>query len=136
VVELPRKSHRLRGQPPEFSPSRPEGLRALVTPRDSRVGSPEEGESSLVVHPDFQALVAEYNPQSVSVSEVTGSFSSTSDIGEEPEISEPESEFAAIPTSGFTSPTSSGPGSPRVERIITQNLPSGLIAIEELATLE
>jgi hypothetical protein len=101
VAELPRKSRRLRGQPPEFSPSQPEGLRALVTPRDSRVGSPEEGESSLVVHPDFQALVADYNPQSVSVSEVTGSFSSTSDIGEEPEISEPESEFAATPTSGF-----------------------------------
>jgi hypothetical protein len=36
----------------------------------------------------------------------------------------------------LTSPTSSGPGSPRVERIITQNLPSGLIAIEELATPE
>ena len=112
MAELPRKSRRLRGQPPEFSPSQPEGLRALVTPRDSRVGSPE-GESSLVVHPDYQALVADYNPQSVSVSEVTGSFSSTSDLGEEPEISEPETEFAATPTLGFTSPTSIGPGSPR-----------------------
>jgi hypothetical protein len=101
VAELLRKSRRLRGQPPEFSPSQLEGLKVLVTPRDSRVGSPEEGESSLIVHPDFQALVADYNPQSVSVSEVTGSFSSTSDIGEEPEISEPESEFAATPTSGF-----------------------------------
>ena len=132
MAELPRKSRRLRGQPPEFSPSQLEGLKVLVTPSDSRVGSPEEGESSLVVHPDFQALVTDYNPESVSVSEVTGSFSSTSDIGEEPEISEPESEFAATPTSGFASPTSSGPGSPRVERVITQNLPSGLIAIEEL----
>ncbi len=136
MAGLRRKSHRLPGQPPEFSPSQPEGLRALVTPRDSRVGSLEEGESSLVVHPDFQALVADYNPQSVSVSEVTGSVSSTSDIGEEPEISEPETEIVATPTSGFTSPTSSGPGSPRVERVITQNLPSGLIAIEELATPE
>ena len=90
----------------------------------------------MIVHPDFQPIVADYNPQLVSISEVTGRFSSTSDIGEEPEISEPESEFAATPTSGFTSPTSSGPGSPRVERIITQNLPSGLIAIEELATPE
>ena len=62
MAELLRKSRRLRGQSPEFSPSRPEGLRALITPRDSRVGSPEEGESSLVVHPDFQALVADYNP--------------------------------------------------------------------------
>jgi len=72
----------------------------------------------------------------MSASEVTGSFSSTSDLGDEPEISEPETEFASTPTLGFTSPTSSGPGSPRVEIIITQNLPSGLIAIEELATPE
>lgn len=136
MVELPRKSHRLRGQPPEFSPSQPEGIRALVTPRDSRVGSPKEGESSLVVHPDFQALVADYNTQSVSVSEITGSVSSTSDIGEEPEISELEIDIAATPTSGFNSPASSALGSPRVERVITQNLPSGLIAIEELATPE
>ena len=136
MAELPRKSCRLRGQPPKFSPSQPEGLRALVTPRDNRVGSPEEGESSLVVHPDIQALVAYYNLQSVSVSEITGSFSSNSDLGEEPDISKPETEFAATPMSGFASPTSNGPGSPRVERIITQNLPSGLIAIEELATLK
>ena len=87
-----------------------------------------------MVHPNLQALVEDYNPKSVSVSKVTGSFSSTTDIGEEPEISEPESEFAATPTSGFASPASSGPGSPRVERVITQDLPSGLIAIEELAT--
>ena len=79
MTELPRKSRRLWSQPLEFSPSQPEGLRALVTPRDSRVGSPEEGESSLVVHPNFQALVADYNPQSMFVSEITGSFSSTSD---------------------------------------------------------
>ena len=62
MAELPRKSRRLRGQPPGFSPSQIEGLRALVTPSDSRVGSPEEGESSLVVHPDYQALVVDYNP--------------------------------------------------------------------------
>jgi len=62
VAELPRKSRRLQSQPPEFSPSHLEGLRALVTPSDSRVGSPEEGEYSLVVHPDYQALVADYNP--------------------------------------------------------------------------
>jgi len=104
VAELLRKSRRLWGQPPEEVPSHHEGLKVLVTPRDSRVGSPEEGESS--------------------------------DIGEEPEIYEPESEFAATPTSGFVSPTSSGPGSPRVERVITQDLPSGLIAIEELAPEE
>ena len=74
VAELLRKSRRLRGQPPEEVLSQLEGLKVLVTPRDSRAGSPEEGESSLIVHPDFQTLVADYNPQSVSVSEVTGSF--------------------------------------------------------------
>jgi len=136
VAELPTQSGRLRGKPPEFSPSQLEGLRALVTPSDSRVGSPEEGESSLVVHPDYQALVAYYNPQSISFSEVTGSFSSTSELAEEPKISKPEIEPPAIPTSGLASPTSSGPGSPRVERVITQNLPFGLIAIEELVTPE
>ena len=136
MAELLRKSRRLQGQPPEEVPSQREGLKVLVTPKDSRIGSPEEGESSLIIHPDFQPLVVEYNPQSVSVSEVTGSFSSTSDIAEEPQISEPESEFAATPTSGFVSPASSGPGSPRVERVITQDLPSRLIAIEELAAPE
>jgi len=89
-----------------------------------------------VVHPDYQALVADYNPQSISFSEVTGSFSSTSELVEEPEIFEPETEPPATSTLGLASPTSSGPGSPRVERVITQNLPSGLIAIEELVTQE
>ena len=136
VADLLRKSRRLRGQPPEEVPSQLEGLKVLVTPSESRIGSPEEGESSLIVHPDFQSSVAEYNPQSVSVSEVTGSFSSTSDIGEEPEISEPESEFATTPISEVASLTSSAPDSPRVQRVITQDLPSGLIAIEELASPE
>ena len=90
----------------------------------------------MIVHPDFQPSVGEYNPKSVSVSEVTSSFSSTSDIGEEPEISEPESEFTATPISAVASPTSSAPDSPRVQRIITHDLPSGLIAIEELASPE
>ena len=124
VADLLRKSRRLRGEPPEEVPGHYEGLKVLVTPSGSKVGSPEEGESSLVVHPDYQGLETGYNPEAVAVSELAGSFSSNSDIGEEPEISEPESEFAATPTSGFVSPTSSGPGSPRVERVITQALPS------------
>ena len=86
MAELLRKSRRLRGQRPEFSLSQPEGLRALVTPKDSRVGSSEKGESSLVVYLDFSALIAYYSTQSVSVSEVTSSVSSTSDIGEELEV--------------------------------------------------
>ena len=136
MAELPRQSRRLRGQPPEFSPSQLEGLRALVTPSESRVGSPEEGESFLVIHPDYQALVADYNSQPISVSEVTGSFSSSTKFTEEAEISEPKTEPPSTPTSGLASPASSGPDSPRVERVITQNIPSGLIAIEELVTLE
>lgn len=136
MVELPRQSHRLRGQPPEFSPSQLQGLQSLVTPSESKVGSPKEGESSLVVHLDYQALVADYNPQYISFSEVTGISSSTSELAKEPKLSKPEFEPPATPTSGLASPTSSGPSSPRVERVITQNLPSGLIAIEEIVTPE
>lgn len=136
MAELSRKYCRIQGQPPEFSPSQLEGLRALVTFSDSRVGSPEEGEYSLIVDPDYQVQAPEYILELVSFSEVTSSFSSTSDLVKEPEISELEIEPVATPTSGFSSPTSNGLGSPRVERLITQNLPSRLIAIEELFSLE
>ena len=124
VADLLRRSRRLRGQHPEEVPSHYEGLKVLVFPGGSKVGSPEEGESSLVVHSDYQGLETGYNPEAIAVSELTGSFSSASDIGEEPEVSEP------------VTPTSSVPDSPRVERVITENLPSGLIAIEELAPEE
>ena len=91
----------MRGEPPEEVPDHYEGLKILVTsPGGSRVSPPEEGESSLVVHPDYQNLETGYNPEAVF--ELTGSVSSTSDIGEEPQISEP------------VTPTSSVPGSPRV----------------------
>ena len=54
VAELLRRSRRARGEPPEEESSHLEGLKVLVTPPSgSRVGSPEEGESSLVVHPDL-----------------------------------------------------------------------------------
>ena len=81
MAELPRKSRRLWGQPPEEVLSHLEGLNVLVTPSGSKVGSPEEGESSLVVHPDYQTLETGYNPEAIAVSELAGSFSSTSDIG-------------------------------------------------------
>ena len=125
-----RKLRRTRGGSPEDIPSDYETLEVPVDPRGSSVGSPEvgilpeEGTSSVVVHPDYQGLETCYNPEAVAVSELTGSFSSTNDIGEEPDVSEP------------VTPTSSAPDSPRVERVITENLPSGLIAIEELAPEE
>ena len=78
----------------------------------------------MVVHPDYQSLETGYNPEAVTVSELAGSFSSASETGEEPEISEP------------VTPTPSVPGSPKIERIITENLPVGLIAIEELVPEE
>lgn len=124
VADLLRRSRRIRGEPPEEFPRHYEGLTVLVPPSDSDVGSPEEGEYSLVVHPNYQGLETGYNPEAVAISELTGSFSSASDIGEEPEVSEP------------VTPTSSVPDSPRVERIITENLPSGLIVIEQLAPEE
>ena len=136
VAELPRQSHRLWGQPPEYTPSQLEGLRALVTPSESRVGSPEAGESSLVIHPNYQALVKEYISVPISFSDVIGSISSTSEVAEEPEIFESQTEPVATPSLRFHSPISSGPGSSRVGSVITQNLPSGLISIEELVSLD
>ena len=130
MAELPRQSHRLRGKPPEFTPSQLEGLRALVTPTESRVGSPEAGESSFIVHPDHLVQAIEHISEPISFSEVTGSITPTSSLVKEPEISESETEIAATPSSVFASPVSSGPSSPRVENIITENLPSGLISIE------
>lgn len=87
-----------------------------------------------MVHPDYQGLVADYSQQPVSVSEVTGSFSSSTKFTEEPKISKLETEPPTTPTSGLTSPVSSGPDSTRVETLITQNLPSRIISIEELVT--
>ena len=125
LADLLRRSRRLQGEPLEEVRSHYEGLKILVTSLGgNRVSPPEEGESSLVVHPDYQNLETGYNPEAVAVSELTGSVSSTSDIGEEPQISE------------HVTPTSSVPDSPRVERVITENLPCGLIAIEELAPEE
>ncbi|MCY6488286.1 hypothetical protein, partial [Actinobacillus pleuropneumoniae] len=99
-----------------YTPSQLEGLRALVSPSDSRVGSPDERESSLVFRPDYQVQETEYISEPISFSKVTGSFYSTSELAEEPEISKPKTEPAATPSSGFASPTSSGPGSPGVGR--------------------
>ena len=79
MAELLRQSRRLRGQPPEYTPSQLEGLRALVTPSDNRVGSPDDRESPLIVHPDYQVQATEYISEPISFSEVTRSFSSTSE---------------------------------------------------------
>src|SRR3984885_8858325 len=124
VADLLRRSRRLRGDPPKEVRPYFEGLKLLVTPGGSRLLSPEEGESSLVVHSDYQGLEKGYDPEAVGVAELTGSVTSAGDIGEEPQISEP------------VTPSSSVPGSPKVERVITDDLPSGLIAIEEIAPEE
>jgi hypothetical protein len=124
LADILRRARRARGAPPEEDRPYYEGLKILVTPGGSRIISPEEGESSLVVHLDYQGLETGYDPEAVEVSELTGSVTSAGDIGEEPQISEP------------VTPSSSVPGSPKVERVITENLPSGLISIEELAPEE
>lgn len=135
MAKLLRQSHRLQGKPPEYTPSQLEGLRALVSPSDSRVGSPKAGESSLIVHPDYQIQTTKYIQEPISFSKVNGSISPSSEIAEEPEISEPDTEPAVSePSLGFVTPTSSDPSSPRAGNIITQNLPSGLISIEELVS--
>jgi len=127
---LLRKLRRQRSESLDEDPSLYETVEVPVSPRGSRVGPleagdlPEEGTSSLVVHPDYRGLETGYNPELIAVSEIAGSFSSASDIGEEPNVSEP------------VTPTSSAPDSPKVERVITDDLPSGLISIEELAPEE
>ena len=67
----------------------------------------------------------------ISVSEVTGSIYPSSELADKPEISELETKPSVLETSsGFITPTSSDPGSPRVRNIVTKDLPSGLIYIE------
>ena len=66
LADLLRRSRRLRGEPPEEVRAHYEGLKILVTsPGGSRVSPPEEGESSLVVHLDYQNLETGYNPEAV-----------------------------------------------------------------------
>ena len=134
MAKLPRQSRRLQVKLLEYSPTHLEGLRALVSPSDSRVGSPEARESSLIVRPDYQIQTIESIQEPISFSEVTSSIPPSSELVEEPEISEPDIEPTVTPTSGFSSSTSSNLGSPRVSNIITQNFPSGLISIEELVS--
>ena len=50
-----------------------------------------------MVYPDYEGLVADYNSQPILVSEVTGSYSSSIEFTEEPEIFEPETEPPATP---------------------------------------
>ena len=84
MAELPRQSRRLQGKPLEYTPSQIEGLRALVSPSDSRIRSTEAGESSIVVHPDYQLQTTEHIQEPILVSEVTGSISPSSELAEEP----------------------------------------------------
>ena len=133
MAELPRQSRRLQGKPPKYTPNQLEGLRALVSPSDSRIRSKKVGESYIVVHPDYQLQTIEHIQEPISIFKVTGSISPSSELAKEPEISELDTEPAVLePSSRFVTPTSSDPGSPRVRHIITENVPSNLISIEEL----
>ena len=99
MAELPRQSRRLQGKPPKYTPSQLEGLRALVPPSDSIFGSPEAGDTSLIVHPNYQVQAIDYISESISFSEVTSSIYPTSELVEETEIYEPETEPATTPSS-------------------------------------
>ena len=68
--DILRRARRARGDPPGEDQPYYEGLKFLVTPGGSRILSPEEGESSLVVHPDYQGLETGYDPETVEVSEL------------------------------------------------------------------
>ena len=115
MAELPRQSQRLQGKPPEYTPSQREGLRALVSSSSDRIRSTKIGSSSIVVHPDHQIPTTEHIQELILVSEVTGSISTSNELADEPEISEPDTEPSFLETSSrFITPTSSDPGSPRV----------------------
>ena len=116
MVELPRRSRRTQGKPPEYTPSQLEGLKYLIPNVINRTGLTEQGESFIITHPDFkvdQLQVAEHTPQMVSISELTEVASTTSELSpEEPEIYEPETKPATSePTLEFTD----YPDSPRVK---------------------
>ena len=96
LAEILRRARRARGAPPEEGRPYYEGLKILVTPGGSRISPPEEGESSSVVHLDYQNLETGYDPEAVGVSELTGSVASASDIGEEPQISKPVTPTSSV----------------------------------------
>ena len=84
MADFPRQSRRLKGKPPKYSPSQLEGLRALVSSSSGRIRSTEIGSSSIVIHPDHQIPTTEYIQEPISVSEVTGYVSPTSELVDEP----------------------------------------------------
>ena len=86
MAELPRQSHILQGKPLEYTPSQLEGLRALVLPTENRIRSTEVGESSIIFHPDYQLQTTELIQEPISVSEVNGSISPSSELAKEPGI--------------------------------------------------
>ena len=56
VADSLRQARRLRGEPLQEVWPHLEGLKLLVSPGGTRLLSPEEGESSLVIHSDYQGL--------------------------------------------------------------------------------
>ena len=94
VAKLPRRSRRTQGKPPEYTPSQLEGLKSLIPNVIGRTRLTEQGESSIIIHPDFevdQPQIAEHTPQKFSISELIEVASTTSELSpEEPEISELE----------------------------------------------
>ena len=136
MVELPRQSRRLQGKPPEYTSSQLEGLKAVVVPHTiSRIRSTETRESSIITHPNYHEInqTTEYIQEPIAISEVTGITSPTSELAEEPEISELDTKPAILePSSGFVTPTSSHPDSPKVRHRIIENIPSDLLSIEEI----
>ena len=98
MVELPRQSHRLLGKPPEYTPSQLEGLCALVSSSSGRIRSIEIGSSSIFVHTNHQIPTTEHIYESISFFEGTGSISPSSELANEPKISEPETEPFVLET--------------------------------------
>ena len=83
MAELPRRSRRTQGKPPEYTPSQLERLKSLIPNVISITGLTEQGESSIIIHLDSevdQLQIAERTPQPVSISELTEVASATSEL--------------------------------------------------------
>lgn len=109
--------------------------------QSSGIGSTEQGESSIVIHPDFeinQPQKTETEQDQAEISEVITVESVTGELSDtqltEPKISELESDSTSSESpSDLIAPTPPHPRSPRVKLLITENLPPGLISIEEIS---
>ena len=111
----------------------------MVLHTTNRNSSSETREIFLITHPDHPVIsqVADYIYEPITISEITGNISPTSEFADETVISELDTKTTTLETSlGFATPTSRDSDSPIVRSWITENLPRDLMSIKELVLPE